>query len=220
MTRVSDLGINSSPYRGKEGKSDNAEGVGHSQEDEAGTGSDRPATQYAVDDEGAISLKGFVDEEQCHKNHAADQETNHCRRAPWLRYASPLHGHEETKDPRKHQNGSNGIEAHENLPDGRSVALLGTFRSLEEQQHTAHRDATNGQVDVEAPPPRHIRRERASQQRARDTGYREHGSHEADDDGLYMERNDECRDGVATVRHARGAETLDGSAANQGYAVR
>ena len=46
-----------------------------------------------------------------------------------------------------------------------------------------------------------------------------HRPHQADHDRLHAGRHDEGRDGVAAVRHAGGAEALDGSADDKGDAV-
>jgi hypothetical protein len=172
-------------------------------------------------------LAGLVVDEDDGKDSEDAEEEDHTPRVPGVGRPAPLEGQEEGDDCRHEDDGSPGIEAAEELPDGgwsspcagthsRDLAALGVG---EEPGNDNDGDGANGEVDEEAPPPSNVVGECTADQGTRNGCQAVHASYRARVDGALGKRDGVGEDCQSAGKDACCANAGDSAADDEGHAV-
>ena len=151
-------------------------------------------------------LHANKDDQQDAEQH---EERDDAAVGPGVRGAAPLQREQQAHDGGHEDDGADGIELLEALPeaDGRALLALG---ALEEEHDDAAGDGAERQVDVEAPAPGDVVGEGAAHEGAGHAGDAVHGADEARVDGPLPQRHRVGDDEQRAREQPRAAQPRDG----------
>lgn len=118
-----------------------------------------------------------------------DKESNDARVTPGIGGATPLQRQEKADDGRDEDGGADDVELENALDDGEAFGMLGVAIDVNGPHDNGHGDATNGEVNVEAPAPGDMVGKSAAEQRTGDGGDAPHAADDAESNRTLRERN-------------------------------
>lgn len=185
---------------------------------EEGKDEDGSALHDAQHNHGIFSLLPLYDDQQAHEQGKPDNEADWHAVGPGTEHAAVFERKEDADE--RGDNGDDAGEVKEErylFPDGVSHARMsGRFEKEKQDEDSG---AANGQVDPEAPSPRHVLSEEATEERAEHGRTAPDGRGEAEDGRHVLGRRDKGKNSVAAAGDACAAEALDGSAQDEDVAV-
>lgn len=113
-----------------------------------------PCEQYGRRNHCIVAFMDFPTDEDRQKPTETKEQTDDSGRAPWVGGAAPLESEEDQYDGRNEKESTDEIEIFDTISDGFFLSF--SRRLVEEEDEGQARGTANGEIDVEAPPPRDI----------------------------------------------------------------
>lgn len=126
-----------------------------------------------------------------------------------------MQSEKETDDGGNEDGGADDIELHKALDERLSVRVVVAVEMKQEEDED-HGDATDGQVDVETPPPGCLLSEGASQERSSDGRDSPHAADQAEGQRALLQGHRVAENNDGAGEQARGADAGDGTPDDEG----
>lgn len=138
---------------------------------------------------------------------------------PWVLGSTPLQGQQQAHNRWDEGEGAVKIELLDaGLPS--EICHSSSLGTLEEDDDDGNSDCSDGEVNIETPPPGSSISEDTTEEGASNRGNSVHGSNEAGVHGTLRQGDRVCNDDQGSREDTRGTDTCDGTTKNQSGRVR